>query len=95
MRKGFHDKVSEAMGLDIKEELDALSREQLKQKVVSANQSMKQVEDELERNSKYQEIKAQKKALELGKKEVFRRQKAIIQYSLRLMEEMDCDVSKH
>ena len=76
------EKALKAVGEDTAKELEAMSPEQLKERIVNAESAMKQVADELEANPKYQEIKENKKALELGKKEVNARQKAIIALAL-------------
>ncbi len=76
------EKVIKAIGLETKSELDALGEAELKAKVVQANQSMKDVEDELDANEDYQNLLANKSAMEQGKKDVDKRQKAIVKYSL-------------
>lgn len=76
------EKLQKALGKETVEELQALSIPDLKQRVVDANSAMKQVEEELEANPKYQELKENLKALREGKKEVNKRQRAIIKYSL-------------
>lgn len=81
------DKVIDAIGLETKEEMDSLSIEDLKAKVVKASQAMKEEKEQLEANPKYQELKASMSACTQGKKDVDKRQKAIIAYALRLLDE--------
>lgn len=81
------DKVVDAIGPDTKQEMDSEQSEQLRSRIISAETAMKQVQEELESNPKYQELKEQLSALTQGKKEVNKRQKAIIAYALRLLEE--------
>lgn len=69
------------------QELDAAATESLKTSIVTADASIKQASDELEANPKFQEIKANLKAIGEGLREVKKRQNAIIQYSLHLLEE--------
>lgn len=76
------DTVIKNIGKETQAELDSLSAEDLKAKIVQAEQAMDEVAKELEANEKYQEIKELLKAMTQGKKEVNKRQKAIIQYAL-------------
>lgn len=57
--------------------------------IVAADSSMKKAAEELEANPKYQELKENLKALSEGFREVKKRQNAIVQYSLHLLEEME------
>lgn len=79
-------KIDKELGETIKE-LDALNLDALDQRIVGANQSIKQVTDELEANPKFQELKQNLKDISEGLKEVKKRQNAIIQYSLHRIEE--------
>jgi hypothetical protein len=67
-------------------ELEAMSREDLEQRIVQANQSMQQVEQELEAKEEYQELKEAVKAMEAGKKEVHKRQNSIITVCVSLLD---------
>lgn len=69
------------------QELDAQDTDALKQSIVRADQSIKQASDELEANPKFQELKESLKAVSEGLREVKKRQNAIVQYSLHLIEE--------
>lgn len=81
------EKLEKLLGKDTAQELVSLPETELKQRVVQANQSMKQAEEELEANAQYQQIKENKSLLEQGKKEVNKRQRAIIKYCLHLLDE--------
>lgn len=81
------EKIEKALGTETIQELNNLSVEELKTKIVSANSAIKQALDELEANPNYQELKESLKALSAGLKDVKKRQNSIIQYSLHLTEE--------
>jgi len=63
-------------------ELGAMSQQGLKDRIVGASETMRQALEELENNANYQKVKEDKAALEAGKKEVNKRQKAIIEVAL-------------
>ena len=54
---------------------------------MQATKSIKQAKEELDATQEYQQLKADKSDLEGGLRDVKKRQNAIIQYSLHLMEE--------
>jgi hypothetical protein len=83
------EKLEKILGKDKVLELQPMAREQLETQVVNASASIKQAQDELEANARYQEIKESLKDLSAGLKEVKKRQNAIIQYSLFLLEQED------
>lgn len=80
-------KILSALGGDTVKEMEAMGEDELKQTILSANSAMEGMTNEIEKNKKYQDIKEQKTALESGKKEVDRRQKAKIKFALYLLEE--------
>lgn len=80
------DKLHKTLGNDTVKELETLSVELLKEKIVQAESAVKQAEDELDNNSGYQELKESKKAMEQGMKDVRKRQKAITALALHLIE---------
>lgn len=82
------DKVIKALGSDTVEEMNTMFEDDLKKTVVEANTAMKTVEEELKKNAEYQGLKEDLKALTAGKREVDKRQKARIAYSLHRLEEM-------
>lgn len=86
MKPSQLEKIEKTLGLETVKELEAFDEASLKKRIVEANQAMKQVAEELEANEKYQEIKENKKALESGKREVNKRQKAVIAYCLSLLD---------
>lgn len=81
------DKIHSKLGKHTVEELDKLDVVDLRERIVVANAAMKQADDELQANEKYQELKRSKSALEQGKKDVNARQNAVIKYCLHLLEE--------
>lgn len=81
------EKLIKAIGPETATELESLSAEELKARIVVAEMAVKAAQDELEANPKYQELREGVKALSEGFKEVRKRQKGITQYSLQLLEE--------
>lgn len=80
-------KIERNLGKDTLAELEALSPDDLKTRIVAANSAIKQAVDELEANPQYTEIKENLKALSSGMREVKKRQNDIIQYSLSLIDD--------
>lgn len=66
-------------------DLQSLSQEDLKKRIVEANQAMQEVSEELDNNQEYQNLVESKKAMEAGKKEVFKRQNSIITVAVSLL----------
>ena len=81
------EKAMNQLSSDDVRDLEALSSEALSAKIADASEAMRQVTQELEDNGAYQELKANKTAMEVGKKEVNKRQKAIIEVCLHLRKE--------
>lgn len=82
------EKAYKALDPETIKEIEALGPEELREKVVQASQAMVQVQTELDNNSDYQEMLENKKAMEAGKKEVNKRQKAVITVALNALENM-------
>lgn len=80
------EKEIKALGKDTLEEMEAMTDTELKQVIVDANTAMKQVKEELESNEKYIDLKQRLADVTQGKKDVDKRQKARIAYSLRSLE---------
>lgn len=80
-------KIEKALGKETVDSLGAGQPDELKITIVKAEQAMKEAKEELEANTKYQEIKEGLKALSEGMKEVNKRQRAVIEYCLHLLEE--------
>lgn len=78
-------KAYESLGNDTVKELEAMEPLDLRRKVVEASESMRKVAEELEDNGKYQSLKSDLKDLSAGKREVDKRQKAIILVALSLL----------
>jgi DNA-binding transcriptional regulator GbsR (MarR family) len=76
------EKIIKELGQDFLDELDALSPEDVKNRIVSAGQAIKTAKDELEANPNYQELKENIKALRSGFSAVKKRQNAITDYLL-------------
>ncbi len=81
------EKIEKILGLQFVHELDALASSELKEKVAQAEGAVKQAQDELEANDDYNAMKESLKDLSAGMKEVKKRQRAIVAYSLHLLEE--------
>lgn len=79
------EKAVKLLGEEVVAEMEAMDEVTLRKRVVEANEAMRQVDEELEANEKYQECKENLKALTAGKKEVDKRQKAVIVLSLQLI----------
>lgn len=82
------DKLLKVLGQDTVDEMDALAEPELKAVIVSANEAMEKVEQELEANAEYQRIKELKSDMTAGKRAVDARQKARIKYSLHRLSEL-------
>lgn len=80
-------RIEKTLGQDSIALLSALDVSHLKDTIANAEGSIKQAQDELEANTVYQELKEHLKALSGGLSEVKKRQQAIIQYSLHMLEE--------
>lgn len=83
-----YEKIVKILGMDKVNELQLLSVEEQKEQVVNAEQAIKQAQDELEAMPKYQELKENLKDLSEGLKEVRKRQKAISQLCLSMLEDI-------
>lgn len=79
------EKAMDLLGTDKIQEMESMPKESLKQLIVQANDSMKQAQEEMENNPKYVEAKERLSDLSAGKKEVDKRQKAIILVALTLL----------
>ena len=77
-------KIEKELGKDFLSELD---KSDLEASISNACASIKVAEDELEANPKYQDVKESMKAVKAGLGEVKKRQKAIIDYCVHLLEE--------
>lgn len=79
------DKVIKMLGKEAIAEIDSNDNDNLPQVITNAEQAMQQVQQELEANPKYQELKDSLAALTAGKREVYARQRAIIAYCLHIL----------
>lgn len=86
MKQNKLEKLEKLLGKDTMADLEALTVLDLKGRITSASQAMEKAAEELEANDQYQEIKANLGAITQGKKEVDKRQKAIIKYCLHLLD---------
>ena len=80
------EKIEKALGKELMADLEAQDVAALKNRLVAAELSINHATDELEANPDYQRVKEDLKALSEGLREVKKRQNAIIQYSLSLIE---------
>lgn len=81
------NRIEKALGKEMMGELEALPVEVLKDTLVNAEHAINEAVRELEANPKFQELKDSLKAISEGLREVKKRQTAIIQYSLSLLED--------
>lgn len=81
------ERAVKTVGEETLKELHSMDSAELKQRIVTAEESMHQVAQELDDNEKYQELKANISAMGAGKREVDKRQKAIILLALSLLNE--------
>lgn len=81
------EKAYKSVGEDTVRELESQSPEDLKRRVVEASEAMRTVSEELEANAAYHQLRESKSALEQGRNEVNKRQKAIILIALNLLKE--------
>lgn len=79
--------IQKTLGPDAIDELTGRSVEALEAGIATSAGAIKESEDALEANPKYQELKASLKACSEGLREVKKFQNAKIQYSLHLLEE--------
>lgn len=79
------EKAVKLLGLEVTAELEAMDADALQKRIVQANEVMRQVDEELEANEKYQEIKESLKVLTSGKREVNAWQKATISVALSVL----------
>lgn len=81
------DKILKALNSEVVEELNGLSEEDLRKRIVQAEQAIKLAKTELEENPKYRELKESLKALRGGFTDLKKYQNAQIQYCLLRLEE--------
>lgn len=80
-------RIEKILGTDYLTQLESKSVGDLETCIANSAQHIKEAEDGLEVNEKYQELKASLKACSEGVREVKKFQNAKIQYSLHLLEE--------
>lgn len=81
------EKIEKLLGKEFVYGFEGATKEELETSIVNANSSMKQAKDELEENENYQNLKESLKHLSAALKDVNKRQNAIVQLSLHLLEE--------
>lgn len=83
-----YEKIEKALGKEMLQELEALnSKEALEKRIAQAEGAIKHAHDELEANEEYQARRQAVLDMSAGLKEVKKRQKAITEYCLHLLEE--------
>lgn len=80
-------KIEKVLQKDELSELEAKNETELRLAISNSAASIKEAQDELDANEKYQELKESLKALSEGLRDVKKRQNAIIQYCLSLLED--------
>lgn len=80
-------RIEKTLGPDLISELNRVNDEGLTYTVAACSAAIKEAEDQLEANPKYQDLKASLKACSEGVREVKKFQNAQIQYALHLLEE--------
>lgn len=83
------EKIKKILGEERMQSLESGQVEELQVTVSNAAASIKLSQDELDANPKYQELKANLKAVSEAHREVKKFQNAIIQYSLSLIEDKE------
>lgn len=81
------EKVVKAIGQETQEELDSLSVEELKARIVQSTQSVIIAKTERDANPNYQQAKEDKKVFDDGFREIKSRQNAIVDYAIHLLDE--------
>lgn len=81
------EKLEKILGVDTVNDLKSAPKEDLDVSIIKSSQSIKEAIEELEANPEFQRLKESLKAISEGLREVKKRQNAIIQYSLHLLEE--------
>ena len=82
------EKILKELGAEVREELDALTPEELRKTVVNSLESMSDAAEQLGQNPKYQEVKRDLDYVTQGKKAVDKYQKAKITYARKRLREM-------
>lgn len=80
------EKLHRALGPETVKEMEAMDETTLKKRIVEASQAKAQAAAELEANPNYQQVKSDKSLLEAGKREVNKRQNAVIDLAVHLLE---------
>lgn len=88
------EKALKALGAETVKEMEGMDEAALKKRIVEANEAMRQAEDELEALPGYQEAKADIYLLSSGKREINKRQKAVICVALNLLHPGESDDSQ-
>lgn len=79
-------KEEKLLGVDTCREMEAMEVSALEELIVQSNASIKEAKDQLEANDKYQEVRAQVKALTGGFNDLKKRQSGKIAFALKLRE---------
>ena len=82
------EKVAKKLGEEMVRSLEELADQQLKARIVMAEQAKEEAEAELEANPKFQELKEALKDLTSAKREINSRQNAIISMCVHLLDKM-------
>ena len=80
-------KIEKALGKEGMADIESQAVDVLKNTVVAAEHAIMEAQRELEANPAYVELKESLKALSEGLRDVKKRQRAIIEYALSILEE--------
>lgn len=78
-------KAMESLGTDTVREMEASSPEDLRKRIVDASEAMETADNELKSNPNYDRLREDLKALSQGKRDLDKRQKAIIIVALSIL----------
>ena len=81
------EKAMKHLGVETLNEMTAMTPEQLKQRIVAADEAMRAVAQEIDDNAEYQALKEKLSDLGAGKRDVDKRQRAVILVALSLINE--------
>ena len=81
------EKVKRQLDQTTIEEMDSMTSEALKEVIFQAEVAQKEAKAELEANPKYRQVKNDLSTLQVGLREVNKRQRAKIAYALHRLEE--------
>lgn len=79
--------LEKILDADTRQELSTASVDEMRKRIAEAAGAIKTATDELEANPQYQELRESLRACSEGVRELKKRQNAIVQYSLHILED--------